>query len=538
MSTAARFSGVEARRSTRIDHTIPLIIVGQTKLGLSFQERTSAVSVNLHGCRYPSRHDYSVGSWVGLQVIHPTNDGPAQIVRAQVRSIHPPMSPRELYQIGVEFEAPGNIWSIPAPPEDWRRMLEGSGMKNSGTASAPEPLTMDDRMAKLPASPEYRSAGVTAFPAPPAPLEKPDAREPAPAKPERVVITSDQLISAVQGKLQLAAEKAVHNAINTHLMEAVRSAVNKIDEVCKANVTQIENFSTERLEAMIQSAKADTVARVDTRLGEHETRLEMERAVLREQAQEAILRLEAMTSDARQELADALEASTSNRVMEPGADTRIQETTQKLESMMDSLQRQFNEIRELAEGVRGAEPQIRGRLMESVARASEDFDTAATRVADRQLVRLIEDKQMVTREAAAQLAACSAEMRAQLQSTANSTLDEFRRQMEVQVDLTISEATQRLMSSLASLDAENRAACEARRQAIESDVARATEQSTDQFRTGIKAFLYSCLVAAVGAVDEHAKTTLDSLASDQKRSFHELGSGPGQNSPSSDLPHD
>jgi hypothetical protein len=27
----------------------------------------------------------------------------------------------------------------------------------------------------------------------------------------------------------------------------------------------------------------------------------------------------------------------------------------------------------------------------------------------------------------------------------------------------------------------------------------------------MKAFLYSCLVAAVGAVDEHAKTTLDGL---------------------------
>jgi hypothetical protein len=46
------------------------------------------------------------------------------------------------------------------------------------------------------------------------------------------------------------------------------------------------------------------------------------------------------------------------------------------------------------------------------------------------------------------------------------------------------------------------------------DVIRTTEQSTEQFRSGIKAFLYSCLVAAVGAVDEHAKTTLDGLVKD------------------------
>ena len=66
-----QISGIEARRSTRIDQTVPLVVVGQTKLGLSFQERTSAVSLNLHRCRYPSRHDYSVGSWVGLQVWSP-----------------------------------------------------------------------------------------------------------------------------------------------------------------------------------------------------------------------------------------------------------------------------------------------------------------------------------------------------------------------------------------------------------------------------------------------------------------------------------
>jgi hypothetical protein len=82
------------------------------------------------------------------------------------------------------------------------------------------------------------------------------------------------------------------------------------------------------------------------------------------------------------------------------------------------------------------------------------------------------------------------------------------------------------MSSLASLDAENRAACEARRRSIETDVAQATEQSTEQFRTGIKAFLYSCLVAAVGAVDQHAQTTLDGLK-DHGKALREIGAAAG-----------
>src|SRR5579859_984557 len=33
-------SGLEGRRSTRIDRTVPLVVLGQTKTGLSFQEKT------------------------------------------------------------------------------------------------------------------------------------------------------------------------------------------------------------------------------------------------------------------------------------------------------------------------------------------------------------------------------------------------------------------------------------------------------------------------------------------------------------------
>jgi len=69
-------------------------------------------------------------------------------------------------------------------------------------------------------------------------------------------------------------------------------------------------------------------------------------------------------------------------------------------------------------------------------------------------------------------------------------------------------------SSLSSLDAESRAAVESRRRTLEADVSRAAEQSTMEFRSGIKAFLYSCLVAAVSAVDQHAQTTLVGLNND------------------------
>jgi hypothetical protein len=501
VSAAARFSGIESRRSTRIDRTVPLVVVGQTKLGLSFQERTSAVSLNLHGCRYPSRHDYAVGSWIGLQVLEANGENAAPVMRAQVRSIHPPMSPRELYQIGVELEAPANVWGVPSPPEDWLRLL-GIDPSKAHDAAMAAPATEHEShpteagaaptpvKSMPPAGPEYRSTGVTSFPAPPQ----------AAPKSERVVITSDQLVAAVQGKLQAAAEKAVQTAINSHLTDAVRQSLSKMDEVCKTSINQIEQHSQERLEVMMRTAREEMMSRMESRLAEDRSRWEEMQASFTARTTELSERLESLAGETQRSLTDA----------------------------QGVLSRVGTEI----------EPRILDRLNQSIARAADDFEAAATRVSDRQLVRLMEDKQMVTREAAAQLHAYGADIRAQLQTSASTTMEEFKRQTEVQVDLIISEATQRVMSQLAALDAENRVACEARRRSIETDVARATEQSTEQFRTGMKAFLYSCLVAAVGAVDEHAKTTLDGLK-DPAKALREgtinsevaaMNSNPGENS--------
>jgi hypothetical protein len=250
----------------------------------------------------------------------------------------------------------------------------------------------------------------------------------------------------------------------------------------------MEQYSAQHLEAMMQSAREEVLIRMDARLADDRRHWDEQQAEYRQRAEAIAQHLEVLAATAQQNLTDS--------------------------------QKFFERI-----GGK-VEPTIRGRLDESIARATEEFDSAATRVSDRQLVRIMEDKQMVTREAAAQLEACGADARAQLQSAAASVMEEFKRQMDVQMDLSISDATQRMMSSLDALDAENRAACEARRRAIVTEVANATQQSTEEFRTGMKAFLYSCLVAAVGAVDQHAQTTLDGMK-DPSKALREMAATAG-----------
>jgi len=103
-----------------------------------------------------------------------------------------------------------------------------------------------------------------------------------------------------------------------------------------------------------------------------------------------------------------------------------------------------------------------------------------------------------------------------VQTAANEALSEFRRQVEIHATVTASDTTQRVTSALAALDAEHRAACDARRNSIQSEVMKSTEQVTEQFRSGLRAFFYSCLVAAVGAVEKHSQTTREGFQFDPK----------------------
>jgi hypothetical protein len=483
-------SGLEGRRSTRIERTVPLVVLGQTRTGMSFQEKTSTVSFNLHGCRYPSRHEYPIGTSVGLRVLQPDGETISPVIRAFVKSVHPPASPRELFQVGVELESPANIWNVSPPPSDWNRLLGGStSSAGMATAVAPalEPAEPPAAPTEFPYSPapisgasEARTSQVTEFPSPPPTAGASPAKEGGPSKPERVAITIDQLVAAMQGKLQAAAEKVVQNALAEHLDEAIDTALARVEGVRERNLQQLGEFSEQRLESLMRSSREEILGHLEMRLGEVQSRWEEEHNAYRAQSEEIAQRLEKISADMQRNLSE----------------------TQKF------IVKTTSEI----------EPQTRGRLDESLGQATEHFEAAADRISDRQLVRVMEATRMVTREAAAQLDARVAESRALLQNAAGSTLEEFRRQAEVQVDLAISETTERVRSALSALDAENRVACETRRRTMIEDVTRTTEQSTEQFRTGIKAFLYSCLVAAVGAVDEHAKSTLDGLVKDPNSS--------------------
>ncbi len=58
----------ERRRSERVSESLPLIVRGIDLLGQPFEERTTTLAFNLHGCRYTSKHHLPRNTWVTLDL--------------------------------------------------------------------------------------------------------------------------------------------------------------------------------------------------------------------------------------------------------------------------------------------------------------------------------------------------------------------------------------------------------------------------------------------------------------------------------------
>jgi len=57
--------------------------------------------------------------WVKLEIPHPESGQVPRSVRGRVAWIQRPRTVRQLFQVALELEIPGNVWGIAFPPEDW-----------------------------------------------------------------------------------------------------------------------------------------------------------------------------------------------------------------------------------------------------------------------------------------------------------------------------------------------------------------------------------------------------------------------------------
>jgi hypothetical protein len=130
------------RRSTRLNQTVPLTVVGLDCYQAPYREQVSTVSLNCHGCRYSSKHEVLASSWVILELNHDDKKSSQAVsVRGKVKWVKRPVdSGEDFFQTGIEFDDPHNVWGIESPPADWLPFC--GPRKTEGDASKAKPFAL------------------------------------------------------------------------------------------------------------------------------------------------------------------------------------------------------------------------------------------------------------------------------------------------------------------------------------------------------------------------------------------------------------
>ena len=304
--------GTQKRRSTRIVQAVPITVSGTDALGQPFKERTTTVMVNCHGCKYQSKHYVPKNSLVKLEIPQPEPGSKPKITEGRVVWVQRPRTVRELFQIGLEFEIPGNAWGIAFPPEDWAAGSEPEGYVQEPaipfevtTTQNPEASVSPQPLPPLPpppppASPEIRvdSAGALPVPAsspstsnagtapvagplsgaPKAPIPAPPSAAVAPPPNNKIhvmppSVTDSQVVMAkqmshlvAQAKQQLdsTVRSGAEAAVNEQISAARRQLDSHLNEaVEKAIQTSMQRVSDSALHRVVQQANEQTAALVD-----------------------------------------------------------------------------------------------------------------------------------------------------------------------------------------------------------------------------------------------------------------------------------
>jgi hypothetical protein len=452
------------------------------ELGNPFLEMTSAVAFNCHGCLYRSRYHNRPGSWVTLHMASSTT-AKAQPVRAQIRFVRLPASPKDLYQVGVELENPANVWGIQSPPEDW--------MSFAGTIADAPAIEKSSGLRVVPENAASTRGGSENGEATRTPAPAPEIASMPPAgKPVRVVVSSEQLLQRLEGKLQQAAEKAVDLAMSVRFSAVVNQAAKAIDEFSQSSVRKVQKQYEQYREQMMSSAREQFLSRVQADLASAEERLERRVETLLGRAEEAARRVEGSIAGVEPAV-KRVEASVA--AMEPAA-AEAENSLQKA-----ALRAQY---------------EFAARAGEIASRTESQLSEQTARLAEQQIARLGEQTQITVNAAAKQLQAKGDETRSQAIADAGTVLAELHVAAGAEIERAVGESRQNVESSLASFCEDTTTGWEARLRACQDELATTSALEVEQFRARLQAILNSSMIAATSAVSEHAKALLDVLTKD------------------------
>ena len=283
----------QKRRTTRIVQAVPLTVTGVDALGRPFQERTSTLIINCHGCRYQSKHYVLKNMWVTFEVPHNEAGREPRTVRARVTWIQRPRTVRELFQIGVDLEVSGNVWGIAFPPADWfpfpeagvQAVIPSPAESTETTQPAQEWVPAPQAVPSLPEPPEDN---VRVLPMPGGgeaslQMARQMARLVVEAKQQvqstvretasrAVAAETRPLLAALQDQLKDAAEKSVEAAVAAHMERMQREGIQRMEQERAEGVAAMRTEWSRERDRLL----ADARMQIDAQLVEVERKRRMD----------------------------------------------------------------------------------------------------------------------------------------------------------------------------------------------------------------------------------------------------------------------
>jgi len=457
---ASGHPSAQRRRSERVSKSLPIIVRGIDLLGQPFEERTSTLALNVHGCRYASKHHLPKNTWVTLEV---PQDSERRHVRARVAWIQRPHSVREFFQIAVELETPGNIWNFSSAPADWEASAAHSEAERFAepAPAAPQMTNPTERF-----GPDMTNEPASAMQAPSesAPVgESPllrqwsaDLERQAAAAADAAAARSMEQVERRMGEFGQLENEARENfgaqaaAAQQQLIKALKSEFESGFRHVR-NLLQDLDRTAEALRAENHAAQEAT-----SRMAQARLQLEAEEAARGQSSSEQIKGAAALSEEdvatwhQRLELEMAAAQAQWNELLQSSLDSSIgrlveqlsersqellrnteQKLTERFAEIRQPLSQMYSEARDTLASVRAALDDELGRAHSSLS----DIEHATTRM----------------REYSAQLEATSHETLSELHRRLESILQAQTDEMGRRAEHTLASMPQRLSPALDSL---------------------------------------------------------------------------------------
>ncbi|HXM17000.1 MAG TPA: hypothetical protein VN933_17270, partial [Candidatus Eremiobacteraceae bacterium] len=381
---------------------VPLQVTGVDALGRPFMERTSSLILNCHGCRYQSKHYVLKNMWVRLEVPNPQEGEPPRTVRGRVAWIQRPRTVRQLFQVALELEAPGNVWGIAFPPEDWFAQSEGAATQSAaapiGTTThlelplpplAPPPMppaessetefhvSLTDSDA-TPAPTAANSDNVRVFPSPASTtdaslqLARHVTRLMTEARQQIQAAAREAASQAVTAERSASAEQWEKKVAETRdaLQNEVTAAVEKIQEESQTRSREAHEAAASALQEELPRRLAPQLEEVTRNLTSHlSDEGRMQRAAHAEQLTSAAESLSEVCQQAEETTARLLNASEQ-------ADQRVAEQSDALQKLIAEAAAQREQILNTnRDGLTTAANETRQKSEAALAAALEKWRT-------------------------------------------------------------------------------------------------------------------------------------------------------------------